>query len=182
MRIAHICLFILFFCLFNYSYAEEIRKADYLNNNYYSPIVKKMEQTIRENKNVNEVLVYEAEDPFPLYPDMFSIKIELVNGNIILVRGITEELNFYGKWSGIDRINDIYFAFEDSEDFSMFIPYSYFTVIVGTEFTLCEFINSFDEFSKVLYSLPKYFTRDETSDNNSVNQSSINDFQLFRWN
>lgn len=171
-----ICLFL--FCL-NSLLAEKLERASYLSNKYFSPIVNEMERAIQKNENVRNVLIYEADDPFPFIPDMFFIQIELKSGDVVFVRGIKRDLNFHKKWGGIDRINNIDFVCADGKNFSMYAPYQYLSQLFNEKFNLNDFLDSFNEFSQILYSLPEYLGSKQHS-NDDVNARKSN-FYLYRW-
>lgn len=80
-------------------------KESYLTNEYYAPLVYKIENKLCDNKYIKSVNIYKAANPFPFTPDLFSMEIETANSHKYVFECIPADLTFYKSLSRIKSID-----------------------------------------------------------------------------
>lgn len=80
-------------------------KESYLTNEYYAPLVCKIENKLLGNKYIKSVNIYKAANPFPFTPDLFSLEIETLNTHKYVFECIPTDLTFYKSLSRIKSID-----------------------------------------------------------------------------
>ena len=149
--------FIIFVMLFLCSIVFSTEKEEYLSNSYYKPLVEKLETSLSALSNVSKVNVYEAADPYPFMPDLFSIEIVTSNGHEYILECIPVDLSFYKSLSRIRRIDGIEYVtlkkhlWTQSSDRGIVL-----SKISGIKNIQVKNIKSFFKNEKILY---EYFTQ-----------------------